>query len=654
MNSDELLRAWQDYVVRRIAEPPGVRRCILDSWNRCRLAGVDPYQVVAPVLAEQQELKRRLERRQQMISISLPLMEDLHSLVQGSGFIVVLADEDGYLLGVVGDEDVAGSASRGNFIKGADWSEETAGTNAVGTCIITRRPLQVVGREHYCRCSHHWTCSAAPIRDPDGNMIGVIDMTATVEKVHPHTLGMVVAAAHAIEYSLMAGKLWEQYKLADEYKTIMLQSMSDGVLAIDETGAVTQANEAACRMFGMGSDQIVGTQLRPFFAESPLLTRFFSFSVNKKNVVELTDEEVAVQTKQGQIKCAVSTRPLRALNDHIVGNIVILREIRRIHQLVNRMVGARARFSFGDLIGKNKEFLKCVQEAAMAAQTDSNALLLGESGTGKEMFAQSIHNASVRRAGPFVAINCAALPRELLASELFGYSEGAFTGAKRGGSPGKFELADGGTILLDEIGDMPVDMQVALLRVLDEKRIVRIGGNEVVPVDVRIIAATNRDLVNLVREGRFRQDLFYRLNTLTIKMVPLRDRVDDIPLLAMHFISRASRSLGKIVDLIHPDALSLLRDYEWPGNVRELENVCEHAVNLTNGNCVLPDAVRLPSTSDHRQHVPGARPLKNLERNAIIEVLQLHKGNMSRVASELGISRSTLYRKLARYDIRIG
>jgi transcriptional regulator with PAS, ATPase and Fis domain len=276
-------------------------------------------------------------------------------------------------------------------------------------------------------------------------------------------------------------------------------------------------------------------------------------------------------------------------------------------------------------------------------------LITGESGTGKEVFAQAIHNASNRRGGPFVAINCAAIPRDLLASELFGYDEGAFTGARRGGNIGKFELADGGTLFLDEIGDMPLDMQVVLLRVIEERNLVRIGGKKSIPVNVRIIAATHKDLAHEVANNRFRADLYYRLNVINIQLPPLRDRKGDIPLLVNKFASLLQWREVRI----DSDAQSAIINYSWPGNIRELRNVIESALGQSDDGVIslsaLPENIRSSThlnAAAEKPAIPRIIPMKKLESDIIRDALDKCNGNVSLAARQLGISRSTVYRKL--------
>lgn len=267
-----------------------------------------------------------------------------------------------------------------------------------------------------------------------------------------------------------------------------------------------------------------------------------------------------------------------------MGKILIFSEIKRIKTLVTKMIGAKANFQFEDICGQNPRFLLTLEQGRLVSQSSSNTLLLGESGTGKDIFAQAIHNASLRREGPYVAINCAAIPRDLITSELFGYSEAAFTGSRRGGNQGKFELADGGTIFLDEIAETPLELQAVLLRVILDKSIIRIGGSRVRPVDTRIIAATNKDLLEEVRKGNFRKDLYYRLNVFTIHLLPLTERLDDIPRLVEVFVRKYGDALGKKIYRIDDKVMDAFMHYSWPSNVRELQNVIERMMNYGRGN----------------------------------------------------------------------
>ena len=326
-----------------------------------------------------------------------------------------------------------------------------------------------------------------------------------------------------------------------------------------------------------------------------------------------------------------------------------------------------AKYNFSNLVGFSKAFTTAVYKAQRVAQSSSSVLILGESGTGKELFAQSIHNASDRRGRPFVSLNCAAMPRELIDSELFGYVEGAFTGARKSGSPGKIELADGGTLFLDEIGDMPLDLQVHLLKVLEDRQVTRLGDTKPRKVDVRIIVATNQNLQSLVEQGKFRLDLYYRINVFTIRLPALRDRKEDIPDLAYCFLSQCSKAMGKNVTYISQNVLQAFKAYDWPGNLRELRNAVEYGVNLAAAQKItindIPDNIAWlaqdaeaeidePELSD--EGIFGAAMSEaDTETRQIIELLDKYKGNKSKVANELGMSRPALYRRLKKLNIDV-
>lgn len=446
-----------------------------------------------------------------------------------------------------------------------------------------------------------------------------------------------------------------------EFPAIIVESLSDGFVTIDHEGVIKYMNGAAGRILGIDPRKAVGSPLAAVVKNRPVVLDVLRTGVG------WTDREFFVETKsRGMVHLLKTAVPIFDEGRRVTGVIETFKEIKRFHDLVNHLVGAQARFGFDDIIGQNRAFLQSVELARIAAQSNSNVIIQGESGTGKELFAQAIHRASNRSAGPLVAINCAAIPRDLLESELFGYVDGAFTGAAKGGRPGKFELAGGGTLLLDEIGDMPIDMQVKLLRVLQNREVVRVGDHHVIPVDVRVVAMTNRDLFKEVRRGAFREDLFYRLNVLSITIPPLRDRKDDIPMLVSCFLKKLNRSLGKAIDGVSPETLRTLANYSWPGNVRELENRLERAVNIADGTILsvrdidltreYPGPCRgpapdIPLPSEHEPLREEVLNLDEMERIMIIRALGRFGGNISRVADALGVGRNTLYSKILRYGI---
>ncbi|MGB9791621.1 MAG: sigma-54-dependent Fis family transcriptional regulator, partial [Thermacetogeniaceae bacterium] len=457
--------AWMKFGTTGEIDVDAVRPEIAESWKRCYKAGVNPYDGICRDILEASELEKLLEKHKDLIEIARPFMTNLYQFFKGSGYIVMLTDNRGYIIEAFGDDSTLKNAIGLNFIKGANWTEESVGTNAIGTALVLKKPIQVSGPEHYC-CKHHpWTCSAAPIFDHEGNVMGILDLSGPSDEAHLHTLGMVVAAVEAIREQMLLRQKNRELTLANNQLRSIIQSMSDGVIAFDARGMVTQVNPAAEQIIGRRGSDLIGRSVKEILGDrsyfiDQLLDEHDSFS----------EAEVIVDSLGGMIHCLISGKPILDDCGVITGGLIFVRPIEKVQKLVNRFSGAQATFYFKDIIGESAGIKEAIKMAALAASSMSTVLLQGESGTGKELFAQAIHNHSPRRRGPFVAVNCGAIPRELIASELFGYEEGAFTGAKRGGRPGKFELASGGTLFLDEIGEMPLEQQVALLRVLQEKK----------------------------------------------------------------------------------------------------------------------------------------------------------------------------------------
>ncbi len=637
-NADAVHSEWRHFIAGDSDGDRGIiPPVILDSWVRCRRYKVDPYQASVPVVLKEKELRDLLAKNAGVIDISLPFMKNLYGFLKGSGFIVALFDADGYLLNLVGDTDVSKRVRRGNFVLGSCWNEETAGTNAAGTVLKLKKSFQVFGYEHYCINSQKWTGSGAPIQDAEGKIIAVIAMTGPCQKANPHTLGMVVAAAHAIENDIRLRKMLS-------FQDTVISSIPEIIMTINNDGCISLVNRNTEKAFGVEASKFLGKDINELWRRD---NKSLLNLINNND--SLTDVEVRISCRNTHSDFTLTCNPISSMK-RVTGKIVILNEIKRARTLATKMMGAKAKFNFSNIIGRNVKFLETVRQAQIASQISSNVLLLGESGTGKDIFAQAIHNQSSRNEGPYVAINCATIPRDLITSEIFGYSDGAFTGSRKGGNQGKFELADGGTIFLDEIGETPLELQAALLRVIEDKAIIRIGGTKFTTVDVRIIAATNKNLKEEVRKGRFREDLYYRLNVFTIRILPLRERRDDIPLLLDSFVNKISSSMGKTVEIIDREVLDRLMDYSYPGNIRELQNILERMINIAYSNKLTIDL--LPS------EVIDERSLKNFD-DKIESVSQMEHKMIQRMltlnitkkemAERLGISRSTLYYKLGKY-----
>lgn len=648
---DQVIRAeqdpyeefWRSFITTgRLPRGP-LRREILESWKRCKLQyALDPYATPRPVKLSQQELLQRKQENEILLEAARPFLEVLSSSVRGSGFIITLADKDGYVMEISGDDEILEMAKANNYLPGCRRSEDEVGTNAIGLSLILRRPVQVTGYEHYNVNHHPWTCSSSPIFSPEKELLGSITLSGRSGGIHKHTLGMVASAAKAMEKQLKEEQLAREKAGLSSYLDALLDSVSEGIVAIGESGRVTHVNRAAERMLGVSGKQLLGRN----FKETAGVEESLWEKIISEN--DLKDCELNLCLSGKAAFFLLSVRPVKA-HGRLLGKILILTERRRVHELIHRFGGNQARFTFADIKGEDPKLKRQIELAKIAAKTGSRVLLVGESGTGKELFAQAIHNESPKRAGPFVAVSCAAVPRELIEAELFGYREGAFTGARRGGQMGKFELADGGTLFLDEISSMPLEMQAKLLRVLQEGEVMRLGDERPRRVEVRVIAAANTDLMEEVRHRNFREDLYFRLNVVEIFIPPLRERKEDLPLLVEHILARTSAQLNRGAIRISKEAMGVMMAYSWPGNVRELENCLERASILCEGDLIqvehLPRQLVMARQMDlwERQQ---EKPLHEWEEQIIAQTLERCRGNISLCARRLGVSRSTLHRRM--------
>lgn len=612
------------------------------SHERCINNGIRPDSIYSTRVLEGEALIQKLVQNKELIKAATPFLEHLYNFVRGSDFFVILNDAEGCILSVIGDDTILSEAHRLKMVPGAYMDEKNIGTNAMSLVLTECIPVQVSGKEHFVNAYHRWTCSACPIKDSNGNIIGIIDLTGYSQNVHPHTLGMVVAAANAVERMLEVNNINEVLTISKKHIESIFNSVSSGILTSDLSGKITSINNQILKMFGYSEAELKSMRVWN-------LIEGWNEVVDKLTANEsFVDKDVNVKAKANKIQFTLTAYPIYNADKEIVELVHIFYELKKSRKLAGKILSGQAIYTFDKIIGRNENFLKTIQYAKKIADSSSTVLLTGESGTGKEVFAQSIHNHSIRREEPFIAVNCGAIPRTLIESELFGYEEGSFTGAKKGGNAGKFELADEGTIFLDEIGEMPIDMQIKLLRVIEEGVITRIGSHRQIPVNVRIIAATNKDLKKEVESGNFRKDLYYRLNVLPIYLPPLRERADDIPLLFDYYMEKTSKRLNKRRVAISPEYMDYLKKHEWQGNVRELENVIELIVNTESEQSYFLDRKSNPAAVP-KKHMNLS--LEQVEKNHITAVLNECKGNVSTAARILDIGRNTLYRKLEKYCI---
>lgn len=638
----EIKRAWKKFIEEDIIQEDLVRPVIYKSWQRCKEYGVDIKNGLGR-RADPEKLEQIMNKNKELLRVARPIMENLHSFVYGSGFVIILTDDEGYIIESIGDENIKEEAERMRFTIGSLWTEEEVGTNAIGLCIKENKPIQVVGAEHYCESHHPWTCSAAPIHDDKANLIGVLNMSGSCHKAHKHTLGIVVAAAYSIENELSLIK-------SHELITTTVNSISDGMIIVDKNYKINRANHVAQRILKVGEDRIVGRDIRSLLKD----VVFEDILSLKSSCLEKTDCDFIVNGNR--ITCNVKITPVKT-DSQLIGMVIMFREMKYLHNTINIVTGNKASYTFDDILTTDPRMKRIIKDAKKFARTRGCVLIEGESGTGKELFAHAIHNYSNRKDGPFVAVNCASIPRDLVESELFGYERGAFTGAVKEGKPGKFELANGGTIFLDEIGEVPLDLQAKLLRVLDSYTITRIGGKYEKKLDVRVVCATNRNLFEEVKRKNFREDLYYRLNVFKVSIPPLRKRKGDIKLYINHFVNRLNKT-NFSNKRVAPSFIAYAEKYDWRGNVRELENVVERAYYLCDEDVItekyLPDEIRYYTLFEYKDDLDSIpMSIEEAEKQAIINALIHSRGHVIEAGKKLNMSKSTIYRKINKYHIDV-
>ena len=639
-----LKRLWVHF--RETGEiPPGVRPMIASSWMRSRDFHVNMTKPLRAPILSRPELHSLQAANQTLIDIAKPIMEKMHSLVGETKNLISLHNPDGYMLYSCGDEYYAEMETESSFSLGVCWQERYIGTNGITLAVLEDSPVQVYGAEHYCAAQHDGTCSAAPIHDRDGKIIGVLNMAGKDWSGTLHTLGLVALASFSIENQLT---LLHSYRLVDT----AISSISEGIVVVDQELCIQRINLGGEQILRAKKESLLGHSISTWFGSrhEELQLRL------QKEIAPFSFAEEELIVGEHHISCNISIFPI-VVEQHPEGAVLLLRRSRSINALANQVMGNQARYAFDSIITQAPQILRTIQTMESIAATNCTVLLEGESGTGKELFAHAIHSASNRKNGPFIAVNCASLPHSLVESELFGYEKGAFTGALGQGNPGKFELADGGTVFLDEIGELPLEIQSKLLRVLDTHRIFRIGGKTEKHLDIRVIAATNRDLQREVRNFNFREDLYYRINVLSFHIVPLRERVGDVPVLANYFIDEINRRGERNSKIISPECMRILEQHTWPGNVRELQNVILRAYYCSGKSEAilpehLPDDLLHPLSNTQEQQLKQYFGEDSAQKEKIERVLAQCNGDTKRACQQLGVSRATLYRYLSYYNLQ--
>ncbi|HEY4066354.1 MAG TPA: sigma-54-dependent Fis family transcriptional regulator [Burkholderiaceae bacterium] len=613
---------------------------IVRSWKRSAPVlhdTADPAPIASGLLQDRRAQAMRL------LQCAQPELDGLAEHAIGNGCVVILTDASGMILDEIGSPEFLPKAERIALAPGIEWSEGSRGTNAIGTALAEREALMVLGGEHYLSRNGGLGCAAAPIFDGRGGVTGVLDISGETLRVNPHALGLVRMAAQQVGHRTMLSEA-SGHLLRFHRRPSLLGSAREGLLVIDD-GRIVAANPVALELFGASWAELLDRSIEP------LLGIGWSRLERQRGLLTLPG---------GQQIASVMERAAKApALAHAAGRTLRHAAPAALQTPAPAALQTPAPAALGTPPPAVDEIQPLLDRALRVLHAGVPVLVTGETGTGKEVFARRLHAASQRRNKPFVAVNCAALPETLIEAELFGYEDGAFTGARRRGRPGRLRDADGGVLLLDEIGDMPLSLQTRLLRVLEEREVTPLGASQAFKVDFSLVCATHEDLGALVEAGRFRADLFYRVAGYVLALPPLRERSDRAALIQRLF-DECGGAASRL--RLHPDALACLAAYRWPGNVRELRSSVQTLAALAEpGQLIsvetLPAHLTAPSrpraaappVNDAAEPAPCvAAPPATLARDAIERALEASGRNITEAARRLGVHRSTLYRHLAR------
>ncbi|PEL17830.1 sigma-54-dependent Fis family transcriptional regulator [Bacillus wiedmannii] len=609
------LHTWKKFVDEGVLDSNRINERISESWHRCKQANVNPHMNKGQKILSSNIFQDQKKKSEIFLDIAIPQLQNMRKTIDELQMMALLIDPDGYVLSLSGNQQTLKRAKHINFIEGVKWTEAAVGTNAIGTALQIEEAIMISGTEHYSVASHSWSCAAAPIHNDDGKLIGVLDFSCPIEFSHPYMLGMVTSIAHAIERECSIRVHQNELHLIHRFLDVI--DSDEQVVICNHRDVIVSASkkvrERVSNWSRMKLEDLIQNGLKPKL-------------------------EVPVYS-----------------NDRMIGKCIYVKENKQgnlfsTSPFINGI-------TFPGVIGTSNAFQHTLEEIKLVSPTDASVYVCGETGVGKEYVARAIHENSPRKNGPFIAVNCGSLPKELMESELFGYAEGAFTGARRQGYKGKFEQADGGTIFLDEIGEVPPEMQVALLRVLQERTVTPIGGSKEVPVNIRIITATHKDLLRLVEEGKFRQDLYYRLHVYPLYVPSLIERKEDIPYFIQDFCER------KNWNVVFPKSIcNQFSQHTWPGNIRELLNVLERIYILSQGREICEKQIsfllqtmmgnqhQLELQAENKtEHTLNFR--EKIQRDSMIEALEKTNGNVSLAAKLLDVPRSTFYKRMQKYKL---
>lgn len=613
-----------------------MRSIIETSHRRSVDYGLQPESSAEVAPLERSDLSVLIEQNRLLHAHAVPAMETLYQQIVDTHHMVILTDAAGVIVHSLGDDDFLAKADRVALKPGAAWSEACRGTNAIGTAIAEKSPALVHADQHYLAANHFLTCSAAPITDYKGNVIGVLDVSGDRRSFHKHTMALVRMSALMIENQLFAANFEEAITLHFHTRPEFVGTLMEGIASFTPGGRFLAANRNGLFQLGL---PLSGLQTHSFSSlfglpVSALYEHYRAAAPGMLDLCMLNGVRVHGRA-QLRLSNSVFQPPLRPAPP-------AMPEARRLSGLRYLRTG-------------DAQLELVLDKVSRVLGHDIPIMIIGETGTGKELLAQAIHHDSPRAAGPFVAVNCASIPETLIESELFGYEDGAFTGARKKGATGKILQANGGTLFLDEIGDMPVSLQARLLRVLQERLVTPLGSDKSIPVDLELVCATNHNLRERMAQGLFREDLYYRLNGLVVKLPPLRERTDLDTVVEKILAAEAEHGRHRV----SPELLALFHLHRWPGNFRQLTNLLRTAIIMAGKeqeiglrhmpDDFLDDIAQSPpqDASASSEHLPSTGgKLEDMQQSMITAALQAHGGNVSATARALGVSRNTVYRKV--------
>ena len=632
MGDHDVRRAWEAFNQFGAASDL-IRPVVFASWRRSRQHKIAVTRPETTVVTDA-EFQRHRRQHATFLAAARPAMEGAREFLCNANSMAILTDPSGTVLETGGDARAMDLGHAVKLQQGGRWNEAAIGTNAIGTALAAKVPVQIHAAEHFCSQVQTWTCAAAPVRHPfDHDILGVVDISGPAGTFSPQSLAHAVSMARQIELSIGRRIEAEHDRILRHFLGKRSLWLNEEIVAFGRGGTLIYATDKALREIGRRNPDLLKEGRLTFLKDiEPALWPSCLATL-------LPGSSLDVVTEEGRE----------------LGGVLVLHEVRRTRPAQrSRAAKEPERLPFDAILGDSAVMREAREKALRIAESRAPVLLEGETGVGKELFARAIHGAHVP-VGPFIPVNCGGLSRDLVASEIFGYEKGAFTGADAAGRPGKVEAANGGLLCLDEIGEMPLDLQSYLLRVLEDGVVYRVGGHDGRQVDLRLVSMTNRDLLDEVAAGRFRRDLYYRIATLRLRIPPLRERGGDIGPLLAHFGQVAAQRMRRGPPCFTPAALAVLHAYPWPGNVRELRNLVELVAVMCPcgeiGVNDLPPEFHDAAVPPIIPAAPGSPDLQSIEQAAIATAVRACGGNLTKAAKRLGIARSTLYMRLAASEL---